>query len=69
MVITNANHAFNSLNPEKAEDFFAEGVSAVCKVKANLRLSNLESAVEAGAAFKALCPVHSPEETILGHEA
>lgn len=69
VVITNPDHPFNSPDPERSDDFFIEGVSAVAEVKATLRASSLKSAIEAGTEFKKLAPKYNKQDRILSDEA
>jgi hypothetical protein len=65
VVITNSEHPFTSPEPEDADEFFLEGVSAVGEVKASFGTKEFDSCVVAGTRFKQLCPMFDPEDRVL----
>lgn len=65
VVITNSDHPFTSLNPEEADQFFLEGVSAVGEVKATLGTTELTKSIDAGSRLKQLCPMFHPKDQVL----
>lgn len=65
VVITNSDHPFTSPDPEEADEFFLEGVSAVGEVKASFGTKELDACIAAGTQFKQLCPMFDPQDMVL----